>query len=372
LTGAIFRSIREEADGTLSDVTGQASLSSFDTNAGFTINWSDVSDSVGGTLARQILYISAGDSPPPTTLVKLPSTTPEVTEISEAAPLRLRTISRNAPTTDGIELSEGTPIKTLGKIRVVGGYTVESTDELISFTEEGFLTTGYVTFIPETITKTADFDIDDFDNDDFIVEDYEVETEPELPEETTTISESVLKLVALDVSIITAGNLVLKFSGGASYNGNADGGISALGGAISSHTVTSGTMNSAWDDVGVAEAAAGDTEVRCYYVYNSHPSLDVYAVDIWLDVNTPAGDIIEIGAGLAGVNGTESTVEDENTLPTGVNFSAATDPGSAIHLGDIPSEGYTPVWIKRHVPAGTPSWNDNSYTIRISFVSDHV
>jgi hypothetical protein len=179
-------------------------------------------------------------------------------------------------------------------------------------------------------------------------------------------------VLALDVSIVTAGNLLLRFSGGSSYDGNQNGGITALGGAISSHAVTPNIMNTAWDDTLFAEATAGDTEVRCFYVYNAHPSLTVYDVLMWIDTNTPAGDTIEIGVGTAAAGGTEPTVVSENSTPSGVNFSPATDPSSAVHLGNITPASYRSVWFRRHVPAGTPSWNDNSYTIRISFVSDHL
>jgi hypothetical protein len=354
--GKVFRSIREEADGTLSDVTGEATLA----------------DSVGGTAARQILYVTAGDSPAATTLIKFPATTPEVTEIAEAAPIHLKVMVKNLASPETVNLSELTPIiKTLGKVRVVGGvYPPGAGPTTTGFTEEGFLDTGFTSVPEEPSTTTSDFIANDFVEADFKV-DYEIEA-LEFPPETTTISESVSKFLSTDISLVAVGDLLLRFSGGASYNGNSNGGVGSLGGAISVHAVTSGAMNSAWDDVLFSEATAGDTEVRCYYLYNAHPTLDVYDVDVWLEQNTPAGDIIEIGAGTAGVNGTESTVANENTLPAGVDFSVATDPGSAIHLGNIPSEGSIPIWIKRHVPAGTPSWNENEYTIRISFVSDHL
>ena len=44
---------------------------------------------------------------------------------------------------------------------------------------------------------------------------------------------------------------------------------------------------------------------------------------IWIASNTPSADTtIEIALGSSAINGTEQTIANENTAPTGVTFSA--------------------------------------------------
>ena len=67
-----------------------------------------------------------------------------------------------------------------------------------------------------------------------------------------------------------------------------------------------------------------DTEYRCFYVHNAmHATLTMQNSVIWIQSNTTSADTsIEIALGSSAVNGTEQTIANENTAPTGVTFSA--------------------------------------------------
>lgn len=116
--------------------------------------------------------------------------------------------------------------------------------------------------------------------------------------------------------------------------------------------------------VSSAESSAGDTEYRCIYVKNTHGSLTLQNAKTWIQTNTPSTDTaVEIGLGTSAVNGTEQTVANENTAPSGVTFSSAAGEGNALSIGNIPSGQHKAVWIKRIVNSAAAAYNDDSYVI---------
>ncbi len=158
---------------------------------------------------------------------------------------------------------------------------------------------------------------------------------------------------------IISTDIQYRLSGGAS---NTDVNAS-LGGAKSSTNVDTGLHN-LFDVVGSAEATAGDTEYRCVYVHNNHGTLTMQSAKIWISSNTPSTDTsVEIALGSSAVNGTEQTVANENTAPTGVTFSAPASEGAALSIGDIPAGQHKAVWIKRIVNAGAAAYNSDGCTL---------
>lgn len=157
---------------------------------------------------------------------------------------------------------------------------------------------------------------------------------------------------------IVSGDIAYRLSGGAS---NSDQNAS-LGGVKSSNAVSA----SLFDLVGSAEASAGDTEYRCLYVHNGHGSLTMLNSVIWIQSNTPSTDTdLAIGAGTSAVNGTEQTVADESTAPTGITFSAAANEGAAVALGDIPPGEHKAVWLRRTVGAAAAAYTGDGATLRV-------
>ena len=144
-----------------------------------------------------------------------------------------------------------------------------------------------------------------------------------------------------------------RFSGGAA-NSNP---LLSLGGAKSSVDAT----GSLFDNVDSAEALAGDIEYRCYYVHNGHATLTMLNAKAWIKTNTPSADtVLAMGLGTSALNGTEQTVANENTAPTGVSFSAAADEANSIALGDIPPGQSRAVWVRRTVTASAVAASDGA------------
>lgn len=138
--------------------------------------------------------------------------------------------------------------------------------------------------------------------------------------------------------------------------------LASLGGIKSSVDAT-GVI---FDDVSSAEATAGDVEYRCVYVHNTHASLTLIGAVLWMLANTPStSTTIDVGVGTSAVNGTEQTVADEGTAPTGVTFAAAASQAAGIALGDIPAGQSRAVWLRRTVTAGAAAVAD-SFTLRVT------
>lgn len=156
---------------------------------------------------------------------------------------------------------------------------------------------------------------------------------------------------------IISTDIVYRLSGGAA---NSDQNAS-LGGAKSSTAASA----SIYDDVTSAEASSGDTEYRCIYVHNNHGTLTYLGSKVWIQTNTPSADTdVAIGLGTSAVNGTEQTVADENTAPSGVTFSAPTSFAGGLSIGDIPAGQHKAVWIRRTINAGAAVASD-SFTLRV-------
>lgn len=160
---------------------------------------------------------------------------------------------------------------------------------------------------------------------------------------------------------IVAGDLDFHLSGG---SGNSDPNA-ALGGAISTTQIGSSVHN-LFDQVSGAESTAGDTEYRCFYVKNAHGSLTLQGAKIWIQSNTPSsGTAVRIALGTSAVNGTEQTIGNESTAPSGVTWSTAADEANALSIGDIPFGEHKAIWVERVVTAGASAYSDDQATIRV-------
>jgi hypothetical protein len=160
---------------------------------------------------------------------------------------------------------------------------------------------------------------------------------------------------------IVAGDIDFHLSGG-SGNSSAD---ASLGGAISTTQVGSGVHN-LFDQVSGAESTAGDTEYRCFYVKNAHGSLTLQGAKVWIQSNTPStGTAVRIALGTSAVNGTEQTIGNESTAPSGVSWSTAVDEANALSIGDVPFGQHKAIWVERVITAGAGAYSDDQATIRV-------
>jgi hypothetical protein len=148
---------------------------------------------------------------------------------------------------------------------------------------------------------------------------------------------------------IASTEIRIRLSGGASNTSPA----SSLGGARSGTDI--GT--DLFDNISAAEAAAGDAEYRCVYVYNANSSLTLTNAKLWISTAAPAGVALTVGVGTAAMNGTEQTVADEGTAPSGVAFSTAASEAAGVALGDIPPLQGRSAWLRRVGSPGIGAMN---------------
>ena len=140
-----------------------------------------------------------------------------------------------------------------------------------------------------------------------------------------------------------------------------------LGGAITASEITSNQVNNLWDDIDGLGSANGETNYRCLYVRNINTSLTLQSAVVYLLSNSSVtGVSIEVGLGTSPINGTEQSVPNENTAPAGVIFSTAEDFANALSIGDIPSDSFKAIWLKRVVVAGVNPFTNDSPTLRVS------
>jgi len=142
----------------------------------------------------------------------------------------------------------------------------------------------------------------------------------------------------------------------------------SLGGAIHATQITDATTHNLFDIVSSAEASAGDTEYRCFYVKNNHGTLALQNAEIYVQQVTPSTDTdIEIGLDLAGVNGTADTIANESTAPDpAVTFDTAVGSGNALTIGNIPAGEHMAIWVKRIVSASASAYTDDNVIIRVA------
>lgn len=166
---------------------------------------------------------------------------------------------------------------------------------------------------------------------------------------------------------LIAADFVTRLSGGAANSsGNA-----SLGGAKSANAASS-AIDALFDQVSSAEAVAGDVEYRCVYLHNGNATSEMLNAVVWVSANTPlAGSTIDIGVGTAAVNGTEQTVANESTAPTGVTFSAPSTQGTGLALGaSIPAGQHKAIWLRRTITAGSGASANDTFTL--AYAADYT
>lgn len=111
--------------------------------------------------------------------------------------------------------------------------------------------------------------------------------------------------------------------------------------------------NRLFDDITRVESYLGDSEYRCFYVHNAHPTDGFIGVKAYVGSQPNGADKIDIGLDPSGLNGTPTAIVNEGTTPSGVSFSRPSVIGSALSLGQIAAGQSYPMWEKRTVPAQT-------------------
>lgn len=159
---------------------------------------------------------------------------------------------------------------------------------------------------------------------------------------------------------ITTTELKMKYSG--STGTMAD----SKGGAISNTEVTSNQSENMFPNVTAAESLTGKTSYKCFYADNTDPLITLVNGRVFIPTNTVStDDDVEVGAGTSAINGTEQTVANETTAPSGVTFTKPATYAAAVNLGNIPGGQHKAFWLKRVVSANAGPVTDDTFTVRI-------
>lgn len=138
--------------------------------------------------------------------------------------------------------------------------------------------------------------------------------------------------------------------------------------------------NNLYDNISGDEAAAGDTEYRCYCVKNTHASLALTNAKVYMQSTTGnASDTVsfavEVPTG-GDTNGTCQSIGGEGTSPTVntgncSNWSTAVTKatGVALNIGahdtELSAGEIIFVWTKRVVSSGASAANSETVTHRL-------
>lgn len=148
-----------------------------------------------------------------------------------------------------------------------------------------------------------------------------------------------------------------RYSGGAGNFTPDD----SLGGVMSNDQVPTAILQKLFDDVSSSEASSGDTEYRCYYIYNDNDTDSCNTVRVYILEETPSADtVIDIGLDPAGVGngvttGVATTIANESTAPSGVTFSHPTDFAGGLDVGTLGPGQAQAIWVRRTVSASASS-----------------
>ena len=150
---------------------------------------------------------------------------------------------------------------------------------------------------------------------------------------------------------IVSGDIEYRLSGGAA---NTDSDL-ALGGAMSTvggGVITTAVLHNLFDPVSGAEGDVGDTEYRGIYIQNSHGSVTLSNISIWIQTVSPSTDsVCAIALADEAKNTTIETIADESTAPSGPTFAELVSKGTGLDPGDLDFGDYRGLWIRRIISA---------------------
>ncbi len=133
-----------------------------------------------------------------------------------------------------------------------------------------------------------------------------------------------------------------------------------LGGDIHVDEIPNRTLHNLFPNFTENEVISGITKYRCIYMINLHPSINFLNPIFYIPINTLSPSTqIWVGLDPSGVQdqldtGLTQTIVNENTAPTGVQFTQATNRAEGIPLRmHLPANGKViPVWFRLKLNAG--------------------
>lgn len=144
----------------------------------------------------------------------------------------------------------------------------------------------------------------------------------------------------------------------------------SLGGAMSTAAggvVDDGVKNDLWPDVSAADAAAGVTHYRGFYIaVKASATGTLTAARIYMSGDSAnANDIHDLAIADEAENVQMETIANEDTAPVGPTFSHPTTYAGGIAIADLSASDERGVWARRTIGAGAASGSitDNEYMV---------
>jgi|SRR6478609_650083 hypothetical protein len=149
----------------------------------------------------------------------------------------------------------------------------------------------------------------------------------------------------------------------------------SLGKFISTTPLSGTALNNLFDNISGAENAASATDYRVIFVHNSHATLTVTNVGVYISAEVAGGASIalavdNIAASAIGSSSPQATeLATETTTPTGVgSFSSPTTAGTALSIGTL-TAGQCRAIVVRRTAANTAALDADGYTLGVVFDS---
>ena len=128
------------------------------------------------------------------------------------------------------------------------------------------------------------------------------------------------------------------------YSGASGTSATSLGGAIHATEVVSATDENLFQDIDTP--ATGDDHYSCLYLKNEGTATYTN-FGIYISTPTPSTETqVYIGIGLAGVNGTEQTITNQEDEPSGVLWTQRYFDFNAITVGTLAATQHYGIWFK--------------------------
>lgn len=169
---------------------------------------------------------------------------------------------------------------------------------------------------------------------------------------------------------VVASDILFKFSVSAAAGDTTAGTANtSLGDQVSTTQITDNVIDNLFDDVSSAEASAGDTEYRCFFVHNNHATDSALNMTIAVQSEVSGGASItlatdNIGATAKGSGSAQAAaIGAEGTAPSGVGTFGA----GPLTIGTLSAGQVFGIWVKRVVAASTAALAGDGGTLRVSF-----
>lgn len=153
---------------------------------------------------------------------------------------------------------------------------------------------------------------------------------------------------------------LLRYRSGLTGNG--------LGGPINfASEIPNRSPRNVWNDVPDSYAELGMRRYRCIYFFNSHYTLAIPNIVIYVKENSKnPKSKIAFAWGTSGINGTEQVIADEFTDPVGVKFNSAQARSEASFLlAPLKPRNWVAFWLREILDFDAGNTEFNYYALRV-------